>query len=170
MPTIKIPRSTSVSSTSRGRALFTNTRMGSIGSAISELGSVLTDVTLDAMEKRNKVVETDYITTSLIDTSEKATRLEKSMLKGRKDPKGFADEYIKNYDEIIKDQIDNAPTQNAKRVLKNTFTQNRINNFKRTFVFVNKALPLEVELTDVDLGIFIVGILYFYELFKYRWH
>lgn len=154
MPKQQIPRSTSSSSTARRRALFTNTKMGSIGSSVTQLGSVLTDITVNAIEKRNKVVENDYITNALVDSAEKGTRLQKSMLETRPDIKGFADDYIRDYDEIIKDKIDNAPTENAKRVLKNSLAQNRISNFKRAFDIENKQISdniLEKSHTNIEI-------------------
>lgn len=140
MPKVNIPRSTGTSARSRGRALFTNTQLGSVGGAITQLGSVLTEETINAIKRRDKVVETDYITNALIDTSEESARLQKSMLESRPDIKGFADDFIKDYDKLIKGKIDNAPTANAKRVLKNTFTSTRIDNFKRTFDIENKGI------------------------------
>lgn len=140
MAKINIPRGKGVSSKPTGRPLFTNTRLGSIGDEIAELGTAITSETSKAIQRKNEVVETDYITNSLIDTSEKATRVRDEMAKNREDFKGFADDFIKEYDSIIDKQIENAPTEKAKSSLKRSYAQNRINNFKQAFDFENKRI------------------------------
>ena len=144
MAKIKIKKGSSVSSTPSGRPLFTDTRLGSIGSGIKDLGNVLTGETVKALEKRNKILEQDYVNNSLIETSEQATRLQQEMVETRKDPKGFADDFIEEYDVLTNEQIENAPSENAKAKLKNIYTQNRINNFKNAFNTENSLIADDI--------------------------
>lgn len=131
MAKINIPQGSSVSSSPNGRSLFTDTRLGSIGNAVTQFGNVLTDETVKSIQKRNAILEQDYITNSVMDSSEKALRLKDEMLKTRVDPKGLADDYMNNYDEMVQSQLDNAPSENAKSKLKGIYAQERVNNFKK---------------------------------------
>lgn len=140
MAKINIPQGSSVSSSPNGRSLFTDTRLGSIGNAVTQFGNVLTDETVKSIQKRNAILEQDYITNSVMDSSEKALRLKDEMLKTRVDPKGLADDYMNNYDEMVQSQLDNAPSENAKSKLKGIYAQERVNNFKQMFDLENQQI------------------------------
>lgn len=140
MGKINIGQGSSVSSSPSARALFTNTRVGSIGKGIRDLGNVLTSQTIGALDKRKKATEQDYLSNSLLDSSEQIKRFQQEEFETREDFKGFADDVTARYDEIIQEQLDNAPSEESRQKLKNIANQTKLNLFSNSFSVENKRI------------------------------
>ena len=134
MAKIKIPQGSDSSSKGRSRSLFTNTKLGSVGAGIRDLGNVVTEETTRALQKRKEIAEADYLSNSMANASADTAKLQKSLQEEFKDkPAGMADKFTEGYKSLTDKLVNNAPTKGSKAAAKRQLAANGINGFKQMF-------------------------------------
>ena len=147
MPTIEIRRGKGVSSKPVSLPTFRapNTGSGAKARGVSDLTQALTTVGVEAIEKRNKAIDTSYVTDSVIKSNEEITRLGDEMLRNRENADGFANDFIVEADKVQKSFIDNAPSDQAKQTLQRNFASSRVSAYNSAFRSENEKLVKDIH-------------------------
>ena len=117
----------------------------SLGRELQQSGIQLQNIGEKAARKIKVARDNEYVTSSMVDTSEEVFRFEREFQKNSaENPGGYSKAYMEQVDDIYGRAINNAPSQEAKNQLNQIFASQRISKLKAAIKFEEKATTAKV--------------------------
>jgi len=125
---------------------------------VETIGSISKELQGFVAEEAAKVKRTrdlDYVTSAHINVTEQTASLRRNLQTSREgQPVGYTDAFIQGLDQLHKDAIDNAPSQEARNALTQRFGAQRNNQFLSAFKFESEQterVTLEKATENIDI-------------------
>lgn len=113
---------------------------GAEGRGAEALSNVITGITKEAIDKRDRAVDVDYIANSNVKAQAQIQGLRENMLTNREDPQGFSQEFITEANKVYDGLVADAPSEQSRQSLKTLFSGQKVSQFKQAFDLENKAI------------------------------
>lgn len=105
-----------------------------------ELTQTITNLSVDAINKRDRALDLDYVTDANVKAQTEIQKLRDKMLKDVEDPKGFSQSFAEEANKVYDRYLGDAPSQSAANSLKNMFSSQKTSQFKRAFDLENQMI------------------------------
>lgn len=105
-----------------------------------DLANTVNKIGQDILEKRKDAINVDYVADSSTKASLAVDQIRKDLLTNMKDPKGFANEFSAKSKEVYDKFVANAPSDESRKYLQQSFNSEGIANYKNAFNEENKLI------------------------------